>query len=44
MSRGMSRADASKMIVSGFLTPFVDALEEKLTREALSDRIEAKLG
>ncbi|MCL1990994.1 MAG: SufD family Fe-S cluster assembly protein [Defluviitaleaceae bacterium] len=44
MSRGMSREAASKMIVSGFLTPFVDALEDEAMREALSARIEAKLG
>jgi len=44
MSRGMSRAEASKMIVAGFLTPFVDALEDETMRESLAARIEAKLG
>lgn len=44
MSRGMGREEASKMIVSGFLTPFVDALEDERMREELSARIEAKLG
>ena len=44
MSRGMSREAASKMIVSGFLTPFVDALEDEQMREELQARIEAKLG
>jgi len=44
MSRGMSRAEASKMIVSGFLAPFVDALDDEKMREALAARIEAKLG
>ena len=44
MSRGMSRAEAGKMIVSGFLAPFVDALDDEMMREALAARIEAKLG
>ena len=44
MSRGMRREEASKMIVSGFLTPFVDALEDDVMREELTARIEAKLG
>ena len=44
MSRGMARAEASKMIVSGFLTPFVDALDDEKMREELQMRIEAKLG
>lgn len=44
MSRGMSREEASKMIVSGFLTPFVDALEDEKMREELFARIETKLG
>jgi Fe-S cluster assembly protein SufD len=44
MSRGMGRTEASKMIVSGFLTPFVDAITDETMREQLSVRIEAKLG
>ena len=44
MSRGMSRMEASKMIVSGFLAPFVDALEDEVLREDLAKRIEVKLG
>ena len=44
MSRGMSRMEASKMIVSGFLAPFVDALEDEVLREELAKRIEVKLG
>jgi len=44
MSRGMTREDASKMIVAGFLTPFVDAIADDVMRESLANRIEAKLG
>ena len=44
MSRGMSRQAAGKMIVSGFLAPFIDAIEDDVMREALASRIEAKLG
>ena len=44
MSRGMSRAAASKLIVSGFLAPFVDALDDESMKEALSARIAKKLG
>ena len=44
MSRGMSRQEASKMIVSGFLSPFVGAIEDETMRDGLSARIEAKLG
>ena len=44
MSRGMSRAQASKMIVSGFLTPFVDAIDDEEMRATLERKIESKLG
>jgi len=44
MSRGMSRAAASKMIVSGFLTPFVDSLEDEEMMAKLAEKIEQKLG
>jgi len=44
MSRGMSRAAASKMIVSGFLTPFVDAIQDEEMRATLAGKIEQKLG
>ena len=44
MSRGNSRALASKMIVSGFLTPFVKILEDVKAQEALSLKIDKKLG
>lgn len=44
MSRGMSRTQASKMIVSGFLTPFVDAIDDETMKEALRTKIETKLG
>jgi len=44
MSRGMSRAEASKMIVSGFLTPFVDAIQDEEMRATLAGKIEQKLG
>ena len=44
MSRGMNRAEASKMIVSGFLTPFVDAIEDEEMRATLLSKIESKLG
>jgi len=44
MSRGMSREAASKMIVSGFLTPFVDEIDDEVMREVLMKKIEAKLG
>ena len=44
MSRGMNRRDASKMIVSGFLTPFIDAIEDEKMRATLVGKIESKLG
>lgn len=44
MSRGMSREEASKMIVSGFLTPFVDVIHDETMRQELTARIEQKLG
>ena len=44
MSRGMSKADAEKLIVSGFLMPFVDLLEDEVLREQLTASIERKLG
>ena len=43
MSRGMSRRDASKMIVSGFLTPFVDIVEDVMMKEDLAEKIQTKL-
>ena len=43
MSRGLSRAEASKMIVAGFLQPFIDAIEDDKTREVLLAKIEGKL-
>jgi len=44
MSRGMSRKEASKMIVSGFLAPFVEKLNDELMNETLVMKIEEKLG
>jgi len=43
MSRGMSRDAASKLIVAGFLTPFIDSLKDETLRETLANRIEKKL-
>ena len=43
MSRGLGRLEASKMIVSGFLTPFVDKIEDEIMREELAKKIETKL-
>jgi len=44
MSRGLSRAEAGKMIVSGFLAPFVDGIDDEKMKETLVEKIEAKLG
>jgi len=44
MSRGMSRKEADKMIVSGFLAPFIAALGDEEMRDALLVKIEDKLG
>jgi Fe-S cluster assembly protein SufD len=44
MSRGMSKAEASKMIVSGFLAPFIDVIRDEGMKEALMTEIEKKLG
>ena len=44
MSRGMNRKEASKLIVSGFLTPFIDAIGDEQMREELIEKIEQKLG
>ena len=43
MSRGMTRQEASQMIVAGFLTPFVDALEEESMRIHLAAKMQVKL-
>ena len=43
MSRGMSRAEASKMIVSGFLAPFVDRIDDEEMKATLVTKIEGKL-
>lgn len=44
MSRGMSRAEASRLIVSGFLTPFVDMVADAKVKETMVNKIEQKLG
>ena len=44
MSRGLSRSEASKMIVTGFLQPFVDAVSEEGMREGLVAKTWEKLG
>ena len=44
MSRGMSRTEAGKLIVSGFLAPFVDVIEDEKMKETLVAKIEKKLG
>ena len=44
MSRGMSKSEASKMIVSGFLAPFVDVIDDEGMKETLSAKMEKKLG
>jgi len=44
MSRGMSRAEASKMIVSGFLAPFVERIDDEEMKATLVTKIEEKLG
>lgn len=43
MSRGMNRAQAGKLIVSGFLMPFIDAIGDETMREELIAKIEQKL-
>jgi len=44
MSRGMSKPEAEKLIVTGFLTPFVDSIDDEVLRERLLVSIERKLG
>ena len=44
MSRGMSREEASKMIVTGFLQPFVDAVGDEGLKDILVAKIWEKLG
>ena len=44
MSRGMSREEAGKMIVSGFLAPFVESLNDEIMNDVLVAKIEDKLG
>jgi len=43
MSRGLSKAEAAKLIVSGFLTPFVNRLNNEFLKEELLKNIEEKL-
>ena len=43
MSRGMKKPDAEKLIVSGFLVPFIDGIDDEEVKEALALKIEAKL-
>jgi len=43
MSRGLSRLEASKLVVLGFLMPFVDSLEESELKATLAKKIEKKL-
>ena len=43
-SRGLSKAEAEKLIVSGFLAPFADIIADETLKQQLLDNIEAKLG
>lgn len=44
MSRGVSEADAVRLVVEGFLTPVVDAIPVDLVREAVWRLVERRLG
>lgn len=44
MSRGLSKQEAEKMIVSGFLAPFADIIQDEKLKEQLLESIELKLG
>ena len=43
-SRGLTKVEAEKLIVSGFLTPFANIITDKTLKEQLLDSIEVKLG
>lgn len=44
MSRGMKKIEAERLIVSGFLMPFIDLIEDEEIKETLVEKIEQKLG
>jgi len=44
MSRGVSREEAGKMIVSGFLAPFIDRIDDEEMKATLVARVQEKLG
>lgn len=43
-SRGLSKIEAEKLIVSGFLTPFANIIKDETLKEQLLNSIETKLG
>lgn len=43
MSRGMSKKEAEKMIVAGFLRPFIDIIKNEILHNRLLDIIDGKL-
>ncbi len=44
MSRGLSKKDAEKLIVAGFINPILSKISDEDTREVFKNRIDAKLG
>lgn len=44
MSRGLSRVESEKMIVTGFLAPFANIIKDDKLKEQLLESIEVKLG
>ena len=44
MSRGLSKQESEKMIVTGFLAPFADIIKDEKLKEQLLESIEVKLG
>ncbi len=44
MSRGLSKKDAEKLIVAGFINPILSKIADEETKELFKNRINAKLG
>ncbi|MCL1935048.1 MAG: SufD family Fe-S cluster assembly protein [Defluviitaleaceae bacterium] len=44
MSRGLSKQESEKLIVSGFLTPFANIIKNEVLKDELLNSIEVKLG
>ncbi len=44
MSRGLSKKDAEKLIVAGFINPILSKITDEDTKEVFKNRINAKLG